>query len=136
MSKLVFIVDDDPIYLQFMQSHFRQMEGYEVEVYSKGKAALEQLATKSPFMIILDHHLNDPAGEGIHYLKLFKKQNALIPVLYITSDDSEALKKEVIAAGAKTLIVKSESFLVQLRTAIDEINTTKSKGFFSKLFGS
>ena len=135
MSKLVFIIDDDQIYLQFMQNHFNQMEGYTVEVYRNGKAALQQLESKNPFMVILDHHLNDPTGDGLHYLTLIKKQKPSLPVLYITSDDTDELKKEVLKAGAQSLIVKSDSFLVQLRTAIDEIKTRK-KGFFGKLFGS
>jgi CheY-like chemotaxis protein len=136
MDKLVFIIDDDPVYLQFMQNHFKQMGGYLVEVFSNGNAALQQLETKNPFLIILDHHLNDPSGDGTHYLSLIKKQKPSIPVLYITSDNTEVLRKEVLKVGAKSLIVKSDSFLVQLRTAIDEIITSKNKGFFSKLFGS
>ena len=134
MNKLVFIVDDDQVYLQFMRNHFNQMEGYTVEVYSSGREAIQQLETKNPFLLILDHHLNDPAGDGLHYLALIKKQKPSLPVLYITSDDTGTLRSEVLKAGGKSLIVKSDSFLVQLRTAIDEINA-KKKGFFEKLFG-
>lgn len=133
MDKLVFIVDDDQVYLQFMQSHFNQMGGYAVEVYRNGKLALQELESKNPFMLILDHHLNDPNGDGLHYLSLIKKQQPSLPVIYITSDDTDDLKKEVLKAGARALIVKSDSFLVQLRTAIDTL-TTKKKGFFEKLF--
>lgn len=135
MSKLVFIVDDDQVYLQFMQNHFKQMEGYAVEVYANGKLAIRELESKNPFMLILDHHLNDPEGDGLHYLGLIKKQKPSLPVIYITSDDSDDLRKEVLKAGAKALIVKSDSFLVQLRTAIDELSA-KKKGFFEKLFGA
>ena len=136
MNKLVFIIDDDPVYLQFMQSHFRQMDGFDVEVYSSGSAALEQLEDKNPFMIILDHNLNDPSGDGLHYLHQIKKRKGSVPILYITSDGTESLRKNVLKKGAKALIVKSDSFLVQLRTAIDEIMASKQKGFFSRMFNA
>ena|SRR5690349_12536131 len=134
MSKLVFIIDDDPVYLNFMKNHFSQMEGYTVEAHSDGDEGLKQLGSKNPFMIILDHNLSDPLKTGLHYLKSIKKMKGSVPVVYITSDNSDDLKKEVLKQGAETLIIKSDSFLVQLRTAIDEINSPKKKGLFSKLF--
>ena len=136
MSRLVFIVDDDKVYLKFMQNHFSQMEGYEVEVYPSPKEALIQLETKKPFMMILDRNLNDAEGDGIHYLKIIKKKKSSLPVLMITSDDTDDVRREAVRAGAKSVIIKSESFLVQLRTAIDEIIVSSNKGFFSKIFGS
>ena len=134
MSKLVFIIDDDQVYLRFMQTHFNQMVDFNVEIYDSGSTALQQLENKTPFMIILDHNLNDPAGDGLHYLSLIRKKKPSVPVLLITSDSTDTLKKEAIKAGAKTLIIKSDSFLVQLRTAIDEITSVRQKGFFEKLF--
>ena len=134
MDKLVFIIDDDQVYLNFMKGHFRQMTGYTVEVYPGGDEALVQLEKKDPFMIILDHNLNDPSKDGIYFLKKIRKMKPSVPALYITSDSSEAVKKEALKYGAKSLIVKSEAFLVQLRTAIDDINAPKKKGILSKIF--
>ena len=134
MDKLVYIIDDDRVYLKFMQTHFTQMEGYFVEVFSDGDDAIRKLESNVPFMIILDHNMSDPAKDGLYYLSRIKKLRPSIPILLITSDSTESLKKKAISLGAKSLIVKSESFLVQLRTAIDEIQATKKKGFFAKLF--
>lgn len=134
MDKLVFIIDDDQVYLNFMKNHFRQMKGYHVEAYPGGEEALEQLKGKDPFMIILDHNLNDPTKTGLYFLKKIRKLKPSVPVLYITSSNSQGTKKEVIKLGAKSLIVKSESFLVQLRTAIDEINEPKNRGVLSRIF--
>jgi DNA-binding NtrC family response regulator len=134
MDKLVFIIDDDQVYLKFMQTHFSQMGGYEVEVFSSGTEALKHLESKTPFMIILDHNLNDPKGDGLHYLSLIKKKKPTVPILCITSDATEVLRKKAVSLGAHNLIIKSDSFLVQLRTAIDQIGTPKKGGFFSKIF--
>src|SRR5436190_13121571 len=113
MDKLVFIIDDDQVYLNFMKSHFRQMKGYQVEVHSNGDEGIKSLETKNPFMIILDHNLNDPVKDGLYFLKKIKKIKPSVPTVYITSDSSASLKKEAVKQGAETLIVKSDSFLVQ-----------------------
>jgi DNA-binding response OmpR family regulator len=133
MDKKIFIVDDDPVYLDFMMGHFRKMNGYSVYVFSGGEDALANLIAKKPDLIILDHHLDDPKKDGLFFISKFKKYNPKMPILYITSNDTEAVKLEALKAGAKSVIVKSDSFLVQLRTALDDMNAPK-KGFFSKLF--
>lgn len=134
MDKLVFIIDDDQVYLNFMKGHFRQMNGYQVETYPDGDEALKQLANKNPFVIILDHNLSNSDKDGIYYLRKIKKLKPSVPAFYITADDSPAVKKDALKAGAETLIIKSNAFLIHLRTAIDELNTPK-KGFLSKIFG-
>ena len=134
MDKLVFIIDDDKVYLDFMKGHFRKMAGYQVEAYPSGDEALVQLETKNPFLIILDHHLNDATKDGIYFLKKIRKIKSSVPTIYITSDDSAEVKKMALKNGAKNLILKSESFLVQLRTAIDDIITPKKASIFSKIF--
>jgi CheY-like chemotaxis protein len=134
MDKLVFIIDDDSVYLNFMKGHFRQMSGYQVETYPEGEDALKQLESKSPSLIILDHNLSNPEKDGIYFLKKIKKLKPPIPTIYITGNSSSSVKQEALKAGAEAIIVKSDSFLVQLRTAIDQINAPK-KSFLSKIFG-
>ena len=134
MDKLVFIIDDDKVYLDFMKGHFRKMAGYQVEIYPSGDEALVQLVNKNPFLIILDHQLADPAKDGIYFLKKIRKMKPSVSTIYITSDDSAEVKKMALKNGAKNLILKSESFLVQLRTAIDDIITPKKASIFSKIF--
>ena len=134
MEKLVFIIDDDEVYLNFMKGHFRQMSGYVVETYPNADAALTQLTSKDPYLIILDHNLNHGEKDGIYYLKKIKKSKPAIPVVYITSNTGSDINKNAMKAGAETVIIKSDVFLIQLRTALDEINTPKKKGLFSKLF--
>jgi DNA-binding response OmpR family regulator len=134
VEKLIFIIDDDQVYLNFMKGHFKQMNGYRVEIYSNGDEALIQLEAKEPFMIILDHNLDDLVKTGIYFLKKIRKLKPKVPTLYITSESSQQVKREAISNGAKALIIKSDSFLVQLRTAMDEIDAPQKKGLLSKIF--
>ena len=137
MEKIIFIIDDDKVYLTVMMNHFKQMGGYNVHAYDEGDKALEKLGETNPFLIILDHHLTDSAKDGLYYLRKIKKIKPKVPTLYITGDNSASLKGEVEREGAKSLIVKGPGYLVKIRTAIDEIiaaNEKKSKGILTRLF--
>lgn len=134
MDKLVFLIDDDPIYLKTMQNHFRLLGGFQTEAYTNGDEALVNIS-KDPFLIILDHHLQDPNKNGIYFLKEIRKKKPKTPVLYMTSDNNPEIVEKVNASGGNKLIVKDSAFLVYLRTALDEIlQKNEKKSFFKRLF--
>ena len=134
MANLVFIIDDDPIYLKLMREHFRQMEDYLVESYAEADEALLQLKNKEPFLIILDHNLSHQWKDGLYYLKEIKKLKPSVPIFYITSDNSPSLKEKAMKAGAEKFILKDSTSLLHIRMAMDEMGKAKKPGFFSRLF--
>jgi DNA-binding NarL/FixJ family response regulator len=138
MEKTVLIIDDDPVYLKFMQGHFSQLQGFKTEVCATGDIGLAKLTSIQPYLVILDHHLNDPHRDGIFYLKEIRKRNPKVPVVYITIDTSAELKTKVSKLNVQGFIYKNEAFLVYLRTALDEIEAgltkKEGKGFLMKLF--
>jgi DNA-binding NarL/FixJ family response regulator len=136
MKKLVFIIDDDPIYLNFMKGHFKQMAEYETQVFLSGKEAIKALDTVKPYLIILDHlFLNDPDNTGLEYLKEIRKKTSKIPVIYITSINEQVLKKATAKFKVIDYIVKDDAFLIHLRTAMDKlIAQPKKKSLLKKIF--
>jgi DNA-binding NtrC family response regulator len=135
VEKLVYIIDDDPMYLKFMMEHFKLMGGFQTEVFEHGDDGLKKIQEKKPYMVILDNHLKEPNKSGVHYLQHIVKIKPAIPVVYITADTDPELKKKVEKIGVSSYIIKNQSFLVYLRTALDEIQEKSGKtGFFSKLF--
>jgi len=136
MEKLVFIIDDDPVYLKFMKEHFKQLGGFKTEIFIQGDEAIKKLSEQKPYMIILDNHLEEPNKSGIHYLKIISKVKPRIPVVYITGDTDPDLKKTVMKMGVESYIIKDSAFLVYLRTALDDIANPPKKGLLKKIFGS
>jgi len=135
MDKFVYIIDDDPVYLKFMKEHFKLLGGFQTEVFENGDEALVKIKEQKPYLIILDNHLKEPNKSGVYYLKNINKIRPRIPVIYITADTDPELKKEVQKIGVNSYIIKNQSFLVYLRTSLDEIKERESKpGFFKKLF--
>ena len=137
MKKKVFIVDDTKVYNAFLKNHFTKSGLYIVETFEDGETALKQLTVQIPFVVILDHNLSSDADKnGIYYLKLIKALRPDLPVMYVTGDDSPAIQNEAIKEGALKVIVKSPTFLKELRTAIDELETgPRKKGLLPRLFG-
>ena len=134
MSKLVFVVEDNPVQQKMLKVHFEEMLGtYTVNTFSDPDQMMVHLAEK-PFAIVLDHFFENHSKTGLDYLKELKKNYAAIPVIYYTTLDDEKVRAEVMALGAEQYIIKNSASLVRIRTALDILSTKKKKGFFDKLF--
>jgi DNA-binding NtrC family response regulator len=134
MEKLVYIIDDDPVYLRFMKEHFKLLGGYQTEIFLFGDDALKKIKEQPPYMVILDNHLQEPNKSGVYYLQQISKVRPRIPVVYITADTDPELRKKVEKMGVASYIIKDQAFLVYLRTALDNLANPPKEGFLKKLF--
>jgi DNA-binding NtrC family response regulator len=135
MSKTIFVIDDDPVYRKFMESHFNLMEGFTVRLFSGGQEAMDQLH-EPPYLVMLDHHLNEPDRCGLDYLQVIRKRHPSVPVLYMSSDTTSRLIEKSQKLGAYAFLAKDQAFLVRLRTLLDTLLERKSgKGFWRRIFG-
>jgi DNA-binding NtrC family response regulator len=136
MTKLVFIVEDNPVEQKLLKVHFEEMLGnYTVRTFSKPDEMMESLNEK-PFAVVLDHFFHDKNDKtGLHYLKVMKREHPSVPVIYYTTLDDDKTREEVMSSGAEQYIHKNSASLVRLRTALDLLHEKKSrKGFLKKLF--
>lgn len=134
MEKLVYIIDDDPVYLRFMKEHFKLLGGYHTEIFLFGDDALKKIKEQPPYMVILDNHLQEPNKSGVFYLQQISKVRPRIPVVYITADTDPELRKKVEKMGVASYIIKDQAFLVYLRTALDNLANPPKQGFLKRLF--
>lgn len=135
MDKLVYIIDDDPVYLKFMKEHFKLLGGFQTEIFLFGDDALSKIREQPPYLVILDNHLQEPNKSGVFYLQSISKIKPKTPVIYITADTDPELRKKVEKMGVASYIIKDQAFLVYLRAALDELASPKKKGFLKKIFG-
>lgn len=136
MDNLVYIIDDDPVYLKFMKEHFKQLGGFQTEIFSNGDEAIKKINERTPYMVVLDNHLEEPNKSGIYYLKQISKVRPRIPVIYITADTDPELKKTIEKIGVVSYILKDNAFLVYLRTALDDVKKgSNKKSLIRKFFG-
>ncbi|MGQ0801619.1 MAG: hybrid sensor histidine kinase/response regulator [Pseudomarimonas sp.] len=94
----ILVVDNDVSVLAAMQGLLSSW-GCEVLTAASPPAAFALVATQTPSLLLLDYHL-DFDSTGIVLLKELRAKLGDIPAAIITADHSEAIRREVEAAGA------------------------------------
>ena len=98
----IALVDDDKNILASVTMLLEQ-EGYHVRSYSDGASALTALSATPPDLAILD--IKMPRMDGLELLRRLR-QNADLPVIFLTSKDEEIDELMGLNAGADDYIRK------------------------------
>ena len=98
----IALVDDDKNILASVTMLLAQ-EGYHVRSYTDGASALSALSATPPDLAILD--IKMPRMDGMELLRRLR-QNAEIPVIFLTSKDEEIDELMGLNAGADDYIRK------------------------------
>ena len=85
MTKRIALVDDDQNILTSVALTL-ESEGYEVDCYNDGEAAVRGLASKSVDLGVFD--IKMPRMNGIELLQKIRTSSQL-PVIFLTSKDDE-----------------------------------------------
>ena len=105
MSKTILVVDDSASIRQVVSMTLKSA-GYDVVEAVDGRDALTKLDGRKINLVISD--VNMPNMDGITFLKELKQKTdyKFTPVIMLTTEGSEAMKREGQAAGAKAWVVK------------------------------
>ena len=105
MAKTVLIVDDSLSIRQLVRAALTSV-GYGVIDAIDGQDALNKLVGQRVNLIISD--VNMPNMDGITLLKAIKAkpEHRFTPVIMLTTESQEGMKREGQATGAKAWIVK------------------------------
>ena len=120
---LLFIVDDDALFLKSLEIDFAQNTQFVIKTFATGELCLENIA-QNPDIIILDYNLNGivkNAINGLETLDKIKTTNPQIPVIMLSSQDSIEVAVNCMKHQAFDYIVKSETAFMRLQKAIDTI---------------
>ena len=98
----IALVDDDKNILSSV-SMLLEQEGYHVRTFSDGASALTALTPSPPDLAILD--IKMPRMDGLELLRRLR-QNADLPVIFLTSKDEEIDELMGLNAGADDYIRK------------------------------
>jgi DNA-binding NtrC family response regulator len=120
---LLFLVDDDVLFLKSLQIEFTQNTDSDIQTYVTGELCLESIS-QNPDVIILDYHLDSSdrnAINGLETLDKIKKINPEIPVIMLSSQDSIDVAVNCMKHLAFDYIVKSETAFLRLQRTITTI---------------
>ncbi|MEI6784549.1 MAG: response regulator transcription factor [Verrucomicrobiota bacterium] len=95
-----------------------------------GREAVEQAQQLKPDVVVLD--LSMPHGSGLVATRAIRKALPQTEVLILTMHDSEQMIREVLAAGARGYLLKSDAGTLLL-AAVESVS--RSKPFFTPKAG-
>jgi FixJ family two-component response regulator len=99
----VLVVDDDPGMLKGVQRLLRQ-HAYEPILFSSAQAFKSYTEFEKAACVILDINLKD--GSGIDLRHRLKAEGHSVPVIYITGNDSPAVRAAAMASGCIAFLTK------------------------------
>jgi DNA-binding NtrC family response regulator len=120
---LLFLVDDDVLFLKSLQMEFTHNTESEIQTFITGELCLESIS-KSPDVIVLDYYLNSVnknAINGLETLDRIKSTNPEIPVIMLSSQDKIDVAVNCMKHQAFDYIVKSETAFLRLQRTITTI---------------
>lgn len=123
-GETILIVDDNPQNVELL-SAWMTAEGYRVTVAGDGQAALNQVATAPPDLILLDVMM--PRMDGYAVCRQLKAhpETRLVPIILITALGAEEHKLKGIEAGASDFLTKPVS-AVELKTRVRSLLQLKA----------
>ena len=128
---LLFLVDDDSLYLKLLEIEFKQNPKFNVVTFATGEQCLDNIS-QLPDIIVLDYQLNGidkNAINGLETLDKIKTIHPNIPVIMLSSQDKIEVAVDCMHHKAFDYIVKSETAFLRLQKAIHTIihNNTRDK---------
>lgn len=102
----IFIVEDDPFYGRLLKHHLSLNPDYEVELFTSGKACLQEMYRK-PDVVSIDYGLPDMTGDVLFNKILAVNSN--VPVVIISGQDDIATAVDLLKKGARDYIVKDDN---------------------------
>ena len=98
----ILVVEDETSIASFVAAYLRNA-GYAVTTAASAQAALIQLASEAPALVILD--LNLPDGDGVELCRRIRKTSD-VPILMLTARDEDIDKIIGLEVGADDYMTK------------------------------
>jgi len=100
-----FLIVDDSATMRKIVSLALSGAGHESAEAEDGKKGLERLGAGGFSCVVLD--INMPEMNGLEFLEAKAKlASAAVPVIVLTTQDEEELRKKALSLGAKAFLVK------------------------------
>jgi DNA-binding response OmpR family regulator len=98
----ILVVEDETSIASFVSAYLRNA-GYGVRTASTVQAAVQELTTEAPSLVVLD--LNLPDGDGVELCRSIRKSSD-VPILMLTARDEDVDKIIGLEVGADDYMTK------------------------------
>lgn len=121
-EKLIFFVDDEPMFINLLEYTFKCRNGYTVQTFSNGEDCLAHLS-KNPDLVVIDYflHSNESQMTGLDLVKSIKAAKTNTPVIILSGNDSVQVMHEAKALGVYKYILKDGYFIDNLIESVSQV---------------
>ncbi len=123
LSMSIFIVEDEPVYLEFLRIQLLEMGFNTIEVYETGQGCIDDLY-KMPDLIFLDYNLEDMTG--IDVLKQIMAFNPNINVIFLSSQRDIDIAVNTLKYGAYDYVTKDDHSVERITYLLEKISNLNS----------
>ena len=102
-KNVVLVVDDDPAMLLSVARLLRQF-GYATKLFPSAKALANHDDFENAACVVLDINLGD--GSGIELVYRLKAAGHSVPVIYMTGNDTPAVREAALQSGCLAYLTK------------------------------
>jgi two-component system, OmpR family, KDP operon response regulator KdpE len=113
----ILVVDDEPAILRFLRAGLGS-QGYVVIEAENGQRALDAVRGKRADLVVLD--LGLPDIDGLEVIKRVRASGSAVPIIVLSSRDSETAKVQALDSGADDYVTKPfgvDELLARIRAA-------------------
>jgi DNA-binding NtrC family response regulator len=121
-DKMIFFVDDDPMFINLLEYIFRGKTGYEAKTFATGKDCMEHLHL-NPAVVVVDFYLDNSPSEmtGLDVVHAIKRERPALPVIILSGNSDKDIIDDCMTAGAADYIIKDGYFIDHLTESIFKI---------------
>lgn len=99
----ILIVDDDE-QIQYALRQVFDCQNWETISASNVEGGIQKYRRFHPDLVLMDYHL--PRISGVKGVELLRKENPSLPLIVLTSDDSQQVADKFLDAGASDFVLK------------------------------
>ena len=124
-TQYIFLVDDEPIQNEMLKDYLSDRFSYKIKTYESGEAALKELNSLNPAIMVLDFHLNShlpDAQNGVDVLKQVKSMNPSTQVIMLSGQDKLEVAVDSMKHGAYDYVIKGETAFSRMQNIFNNIN--------------
>jgi two-component system chemotaxis response regulator CheY len=102
----ILLVDDSRAMRMVLKNSLRKAGFSHLDVVEaeNGQDAQEKLQGFSPEVVLSDWNM--PIMDGLEFLRHFREKDALTPFVFITTEQTQAKRREAVEAGANKVVGK------------------------------
>ncbi|MBS1491698.1 MAG: response regulator [Bacteroidetes bacterium] len=117
MAKIIFLVEDDPIYSEFIQKSLSKNTDYKIHPFFSAEEALKALSGLFPDVLIVDYKL--PGMSGIEFYEKIKTQiTDQHKVIMLSALDDGNMVLSFIQKGVRDYVIKDENVVESLEAIL------------------